>query len=152
MPFFALHPRVDLPSRIYIIILKQLSVSVLWAAVGTVAALASPLAYAHIVAAIIDPASPPSRLTRAVAMLGTSYAVEPVATYLYVKVMSGVIDRAATRLKLQAFRSLLSQEVAFFDLAGSSKVSAYGGEKADVGRGRGEGTNNDERNDAAFLP
>lgn len=104
---------------------------------GTAAALASPLAYSQIVAAIIDPASPPARLTRAVAMLGTSYAVEPVATYLYVKVMSGVIDRAATRLKLQAFRSLLSQEVAFFDMAGSSKVCAYGGEGAGLGGGRG---------------
>eukprot|EP00903_Cladosiphon_okamuranus_P009724 g9246.t1 len=104
--------------------LPRLSLSVLWAAVGTVAALASPLAYAQIVAAIIDPASPPSRLTRAVAMLGTSYAVEPAATYLYVRVMSGVIDRAATSLKLQAFRSLLSQEVAFFDLEGSSELSA----------------------------
>lgn len=60
-------------------------------------------------------------------MLGASYAVEPVMTYLYVKVMSGVIDRAATRLKLQAFRSLLSQEVAFFDLEGSSEVCVEGG-------------------------
>lgn len=55
-------------------------------------------------------------------MLGASYAVEPVATYLYVRVMSGVIDRAAIGLKLRAFRSLLAQEVAFFDLAGSSEV------------------------------
>lgn len=91
---------------------------------GTVAALAAPLAYAQIVAAIIDPASPPSRLSRAVAVLGASYAVEPAATYLYVKAMSGVIDRAASRLKLEAFRSLLSQEVAFFDMAGSSEVRA----------------------------
>ncbi len=103
---------------------NQVSTSVLWAAVGTVAALAAPLAYAQIVAAIIDPASPPSRLSRAVAVLGASYAVEPAATYLYVKAMSGVIDRAASRLKLEAFRSLLSQEVAFFDMAGSSEVRA----------------------------
>ncbi|CAM9282087.1 unnamed protein product, partial [Pylaiella littoralis] len=104
--------------------LPRISLSVLWAALGTVAALAAPLSYAQIVAAIIDPASSPSRLTRAVALLGASYFVEPVATYLYVKVMSGVIDRAATGLKLRAFRSLLSQEVAFFDLKGSSELSA----------------------------
>lgn len=89
---------------------------------GTVAALAAPLAYARIVEAILDPTSPSSRLTRAVALLGTSYAVEPLSTYLYVKVMSGVIDRAASGLKLRAFRSLLAQEVAFFDLGGSSEV------------------------------
>ncbi|CAM9623466.1 unnamed protein product, partial [Ectocarpus sp. 13 AM-2016] len=104
--------------------LPRISVSVLWAALGTVAALAAPLAYARIVEAILDPTSPPSRLTRAVAMLGTSYAVEPVSTYMYVKVMSGVIDRAASGLKLRAFRSLLAQEVAFFDLGGSSELSA----------------------------
>lgn len=75
-------------------------------------------------------------------MLGASYAVEPVATYLYVKMMSGVIDRAATRLKLQAFRALLSQEVAFFDIEGSSEVcatTAGGGVGAGWRRGRGLG-------------
>lgn len=106
------------------------------------AALTSPLAYAGIVAAIVDPTSPPSRLTRAVAVLGASYAVEPVATYLYVRMMSGVIDRAATGLKLRAFRSLLSQEVAFFDLAGSSEVRGAslgegGNRRLDIGGGGG---------------
>ena len=93
-----------------------------WAVIGTAAALSVPLAYASVVTAILDPVAPPSRLTRGILLLGAGYATEPMATYFYVRSMSAVIDRAASALKVQAFRSLMAQEVAFFDLAGSAEV------------------------------
>lgn len=111
----------------FLLLDNKISLSIVWAMVATAAALSAPLAYANVVTAILDPGAPFSRLTNAIALLGVGYAVEPVATYLYVKEMSRVIDRAAATLKVKAFRSLLSQEVAFFDLAGSAEVRFYGG-------------------------
>lgn len=99
--------------------------------IGTIFALAAPLAYAGVVSAVLEggssaAAGPPTaafaRLGRAVAVLAAVYVVEPIATARYVRGMSNVIDRAAKRLKVQAFRSLLAQEVSFFDLAGSAEV------------------------------
>lgn len=98
--------------------------SMFLAVVGTAAALVGPLNYARVVAVILDPNPSASRLLRAVAILGVGYIVEPTTTYFYVRSMSRVVDRAAARLKARAFRALLSQEVAFFDLMGSAEVSA----------------------------
>lgn len=117
-------------------------ISVMWAVVGTVAALGVPLAYAGVVTAILEPSSPSSRLTKAVGLLGLAYAVEPMATYFYVRCMSGVVDRVAGRLKVMAFRALLAQEVAFFDLAGSAEVREskdYNGKREQVVAGGGGG-------------
>ena len=89
---------------------------------GTAAALVGPLNYARVVSAILDPSASVPGLLRAVVLLGAGYTVEPTATYWYVRCMSGVVDRAAARLKVRAFRALLLQEVAFFDLMGSAEV------------------------------
>lgn len=108
--------------------MPRILLSVAWAMVGTAFALAGPLAYSGVVSAVLESLASPkkasARLGGAVAMLGLVYTVEPIVTVLYIRGMSGVVDRAAARLKVQAFRSLLAQEVAFFDLAGSSELSA----------------------------
>ncbi|CAM9236459.1 unnamed protein product, partial [Choristocarpus tenellus] len=102
----------------------KMLLSTIWAMVGTTAALSIPLCFAGVYSAILDPALASGRLSRSLGILGVLYIVEPVATVFFVRIMSGVAERAAVRLRVEAMRSILAQEIAFFDMKGFTKVTS----------------------------
>ncbi|CAM9838413.1 unnamed protein product, partial [Discosporangium mesarthrocarpum] len=97
-----------------------------WALVGTLVALGMPLGFASAVSSILEPDRSLGipRLRRAAAILATLYAMEPAATFLFVRGMSKVANRALARLKMEAMRAVLMQEVAFFDMKGFTEVTS----------------------------
>lgn len=85
-----------------------------YALIGTFSALGQPLGFAKVLDALIQGANP-IRLRRALAAVGCLYAFESIFTYLYVRCMSRLNEKVVSKLRVESFKAILSQDMVFFD-------------------------------------
>mmetsp|Transcript_10876 Transcript_10876/g.14147 ORF Transcript_10876/g.14147 Transcript_10876/m.14147 type:complete len:694 (-) Transcript_10876:97-2178(-) len=101
---------------------RNLLVSVFFGLLGSFVSVLFPLAFGQVLSALLNPVLNMKQLYKALGVMSVLYVLEPIITYVYVRQMTFVNDGIITKLKLDAFQSILSQNMSFFDEKGVGEI------------------------------
>ncbi|CAM9273512.1 unnamed protein product [Chrysoparadoxa australica] len=102
----------------------RILIGMAYAILSSVAALGMPLGFSRIINVLLAPELVTAELTAAVSAVAGLYALEPMLTYLYVQQMTWVNETLIAALKRDTFKSIISQEVGYFDARPTGQITA----------------------------
>ncbi|CAM9424695.1 unnamed protein product [Heterosigma akashiwo] len=111
-------PKSNLKDQIWSLIKPQRKNIFLSSLLGLSASCVSvmfPFAFGKVLQALLKPVIQMKEIYKAMSTMAVLYALEPILTYFYVRQMTLVNNGIVSRLKLSTFKSILAQDISYFD-------------------------------------